>query len=69
MTSCLILLTVAVVKLVVSYLYTGFSDWPTDFLGHGEVVQTVADLLLHFAADLEVSKASTHPVQTTAQRR
>lgn len=41
------------VKLDVSYLYTGFSDWPAGFLGPGEVLRTVGDLLLHFAADLE----------------
>lgn len=50
--SCPILLTVAVVKLVVSYLYTDFSDWPVDLLGLGDV----KDLLLHFADVLEVNK-------------
>lgn len=53
---CLILLTFAVVKMVVSYWYTGSSDWPIDFLGSAAGLQTGGDLLLHFAADLEVNK-------------
>lgn len=44
------------VKLVVSYLHTGFSDWPVDFLSPGEAVRTGGDLLLRLAADLEVNK-------------
>lgn len=43
------------VKLVVSYLCIGSSDWPTDFLGPGDG-HTGGDLLLHSAADLEVNK-------------
>lgn len=59
--SCLILPMFAVVKLVVSCLCTtGSSDWPIDFLGSGHGLKTGEDLLLHFAADLEVNKVWVH---------